>query len=162
MGPWTGDSEEGEETCNPTSLPVPTSLSPPGPADAHPHSEDHPGEKGGHGWPLGGTVSQACERLQHAPLEGSHRVLHTGPEAQHALELGLPYQQVPVGGQLVGPAEQGRDAVHELGHQARVGVVGLAVVVGHDLRGSRAVSIAPVLSARLPPRSPTGCSAPIL
>ena len=37
----------------------------------------------------------------------------------------------------MGPAEQSRDAVHELGHQARVGVVGLAVVVGHNLGGSR-------------------------
>lgn len=85
---------------------------------------------------LGGTVSQVGERFQHSPLEGSYRVLHAGPEAQHALQLGLLYQQVSVGGQLMGAAEQSCDAVHKLGHQARVGVVGLAVVVGHDLGGA--------------------------
>lgn len=81
-----------------------------------------------------GTVSQGDKRFQHAPFESSHRVLHTGSEAEHALELRLLDQKVSVGSQLVGAAEQGRHAVHELGHQARVGVVSLAVVIGHHLR----------------------------
>lgn len=101
-------------------------------------------------------MSQACEWLQHTPLERGHWVLHTGPEAQHALELGLPYQQVSVGGQLMGPAEQSSDAVHELGHQARVGVVGLAVVVGHDLQKKQSGQRRLVLFTRHPAGSPSG------
>ena len=112
--------------------------------------------EGGRGWLLGGTVSQACEWFQHTPLESGHRVLHTRPEAQHALELGLPYQQVSVGGQLMGPAEQSGDAVHELGHQARVGVVGLAVVVGHDLQKKRSRQQRPILFTRHLAGSPSG------
>lgn len=49
------------------------------------------------------------------------------------MQLGLLDQKVSVGGQLVGAAEQGGDAVHKLGHQAGVSVVGLAIMVGHDL-----------------------------
>lgn len=110
------------------------------PPHSHPRAPHTPTPFGGQSWRQGGTVSQACEWFQHTPLEGGHWVLHTGPEAQHALELGLLYQQVPVGSQLMGAAEQSCDAVHELRHQARVGVVGLAVVVGHDLQGSGAVN----------------------
>lgn len=55
----------------------------------------------------------------------------------------------------MGPAEQSRDAVHELGHQARVRVIGLAVVVGHDLRGKQSRQHHLTLSTRLLPRSKT-------
>lgn len=51
----------------------------------------------------------------------------------------------------MGPAEQSRDAVHELGHQARVRVIGLAVVVGHHLRGKQTISVTSPSPPRLLP-----------
>lgn len=79
------------------------------------------------------TLAKVGERLQDAPSESCHGVLHAGAQTQHALEVGLLQQQLPVRHELVRPAQQGGDAVHKLRHQARVRVVCLAVVVGHNL-----------------------------
>lgn len=79
------------------------------------------------------TLAKVGERLQDAPPESCHGVLHAGAQTEHALEVGLLQQQLPVRHELVRPAQQGGDAVHKLRHEARVRVVGLAVVVGHNL-----------------------------
>lgn len=67
----------------------------------------------------------------------------------------------------MGPAQQSRDTVHELGHQARVRVVGLAVVVGHDLWGKhshehhRPPSTRPLHNPVFPPATVTKHTASI-
>lgn len=79
------------------------------------------------------TFPKVGERLQDAPSESCHGVLHAGAQTEHALEVGLLQQQLPVRHELVRPAQQGGDAVYKLRHEARVRVVRLAVVVGHNL-----------------------------
>ena len=81
----------------------------------------------------GFTSAEGGQRLQHPPPEGGLRVLDAGAQAEHALKLGLLQQQLAVRRQLVGAAQQRGHAVDELRHQAGVGVVRLAVVVGHHL-----------------------------
>ena len=51
----------------------------------------------------------------------------------------LTQQLLAVTEELGGAAEQGRHVVHELRHQARVGIISLAVVIRHHLqrRGER-------------------------
>ena len=80
-----------------------------------------------------GTFVKCIEGLQHPSAEGGQGVLDAGAQAEHALQVGLPQQLLPVGHQVGRPAQQRRHVVHKLGHQAGVGVVGLAVVVGHHL-----------------------------
>lgn len=79
------------------------------------------------------TFVQVLQGLQDAPAEGGHGVLHAGAEAEQALQVRLPQQLLPVSHELRRAAEQGGHVVHELGYQAGVGIVGLAVVVSHDL-----------------------------
>lgn len=79
------------------------------------------------------TFVQALQGLQDPPAEGGHGVLHAGAEAEQALQVRLAQQLLPVRHELRRAAEQGGHVVHELGHQAGVGVVSLAVVVSYDL-----------------------------
>lgn len=60
--------------------------------------------------------------------------MNTGPKAQHALEVRLSEKLLPIGCQLRGAAEQGSNIVDELRHQAGVGVICLAIVIGNHLR----------------------------
>lgn len=76
---------------------------------------------------------QVLQGLQDPPSEGGHGVLHAGAEAEQALQVGLAQQLLPVGDELRRAAQQGGHVVHELGHQAGVGVVSLAVVISYDL-----------------------------
>ena len=76
---------------------------------------------------------QADKGLQDAPTEGGGGVLDAAAQAQSALELRLLQQQLAVGAELRRPGQKGRHAVDELRNQTRVGVVGLAEVVGHHL-----------------------------
>lgn len=76
---------------------------------------------------------EGVQRLQDPPPEGGQRVLDAGAQAQDALQVRLPQQLLPVGGQVRRAAQQRRHVVHKLRHQAGVGVVGLAVVIGHHL-----------------------------
>lgn len=80
------------------------------------------------------TFVEILQGLQHSPPEGCHGVLNAGPKAQHALEVRLPEKLLPIGCQLRGAAEQGSNIVDELRHQAGVGVICLAVVIGNHLR----------------------------
>lgn len=80
------------------------------------------------------TFVEILQGLQHSPPEGGHGVLNTGPKAQHALEVRLSEKLLPIGCQLRGAAEQGSNIVDELRHQAGVGVICLAIVIGNHLR----------------------------
>lgn len=81
------------------------------------------------------TFVQVFQGLQDSPAEGGHGVLHAGAQAEHALQVRLSQELLPVGDELWRAAEQGGHVVHELGHQAGVGIVGLAVVVSDNLAG---------------------------
>lgn len=83
---------------------------------------------------------QDVEGLQHTPPEGIEGVLDTGAQTEGALQVGLPQQLLPVGHELGCPAQQSRHVVDKLWHQARVGVVRLAVVVCHHLGAIESVS----------------------
>lgn len=76
---------------------------------------------------------QVLQGLQDPPAEGGHGVLHAGAQAQQALQVGFAQQLLPVGDELRRAAQQGGHVVHKLGHQAGVGVVGLAVVISYNL-----------------------------
>ena len=67
------------------------------------------------------------------PPEGGHGVLHAGPQAEHALQVGLSQELLPVGNELRRAAEQGGHVVHKLWHQAGVGIISLAVVISNNL-----------------------------
>lgn len=87
------------------------------------------------------TFVQILQGLQDSPPKGGHGVLDAGPQAEHALQVGLSQELLPVGDELRRAAEQRGHVVHELGHQAGVGIVRLAVVIGDDLaerKGTRA------------------------
>lgn len=94
---------------------------------------------GGRGDTLGPglTFVEGVQGLQHAPLEGRQGVLHAGAQAEHALQVRLPQQLLPVCDELRRAAQQRGHIVHKLRHQAGVGVVCLAVVVRHHLAGLR-------------------------
>lgn len=79
------------------------------------------------------TFVQIFQGLQDSPAEGGHGVLHAGAQAEHALQVGLSQELLPVGDELRRAAEQGGHVVHKLRHQAGVGVVSLAVVISHNL-----------------------------
>lgn len=79
------------------------------------------------------TFTKVGQRLQDAPPESGHRVLDTGAQAEHALQVGLFQQQLPVSTELVSSAQQGCNTVNKLWHQAGVCVVRLAVVIRHHL-----------------------------
>lgn len=83
------------------------------------------------------TSVKCVQGLQHAPPEGGQGVLDAGAQAQGALEVRLLQQLLPVGDEVRRAAQQGRHVVHELRHQAGVGVVGLAVVVRHHLGATK-------------------------
>lgn len=90
-------------------------------------------------WELGtsagnfSTFVQVLQGLQDTPAEGGHGVLHAGAEAEQALQVGLTQQLLPVRDELRRAAEQGGHVVYKLRHQAGVGIVGLAVVISHNL-----------------------------
>lgn len=79
------------------------------------------------------TFEKCIQGLEDAPPEGGQGVLDAGAQAQDALEVWLPQQLLPVGNQVRRAAQQRRHVVHKLRHQAGVGVICLAVVVGHHL-----------------------------
>ena len=79
------------------------------------------------------TFVEVLQGLEDSPAEGGHGVLHAGAQAEHALQVGLSQELLPVGTELRRAAEQGGHVVHELWHQAGVGVVSLAVVVSDNL-----------------------------
>lgn len=79
------------------------------------------------------TFSKVGKWFQNAPPESSHRVLDTGAQTKHALQVGLFEQQLSVSTQLVCSAQQGRNAVHKLRYQASVCVICLAIVIRHHL-----------------------------
>lgn len=79
------------------------------------------------------TFVQVFQGLQDSPSEGGHGVLHAGPQAEHALQVGLSQELLPVGNELRRAAEQGGHVVHELRHQAGVGIISLAVVISDNL-----------------------------
>lgn len=85
------------------------------------------------------TLAQAGHGLQDALSEGGDGVLNAGTQAERVLQVGLLHQQLPVGAELWGSGQQGGDAVHKLRHQACVGVVGLAEMVGYHLARERGV-----------------------
>lgn len=91
------------------------------------------GSSGKHRECHGHTFVQIFQGLQDAPTEGGHGVLHAGPQAEHALQVGLSQELLPVGDELRRAAEQGGHVVHKLWHQAGIGIIGLAVVISDDL-----------------------------
>lgn len=83
------------------------------------------------------TFTKVGQRLQDPPSESGHGVLDTGAQTEHALEVGLFQQQLPVRDELVCSAQQGSDTVYKLRHQARVRVIRLAVVICYNLENER-------------------------
>lgn len=79
------------------------------------------------------TFVKCIQGFQDPPPEGGQGVLDAGAQTQDALQLGLPQQLLPVGHEVRRAAQQSRHVVHELRHQTGVGVIRLAVVVGHHL-----------------------------
>lgn len=79
------------------------------------------------------TFAKVGKWLKDPPPESCHRVLDTGAQTQHALEVGLFQQQLPVRTELVCSAQQGSDTMHKLWYQASVRVIRLAVVICHHL-----------------------------
>lgn len=79
------------------------------------------------------TFVKCIQRLEDAPPEGGQGVLDAGAQTEDALQVGLPQQLLPVGNEVWRAAQQSRNVMHKLRHQAGVGVVCLAVMVGHHL-----------------------------
>lgn len=73
------------------------------------------------------------ERLEHTSPESGHGVLDTGAQTEHALEVRLFQQELPVRRELVRSAQEGCDAVDKLRYQACVRVICLAVVIRNHL-----------------------------
>lgn len=80
------------------------------------------------------TFAQVGERLQDPPAEGSHGVLHTGAQTEHALQVRLFQQQLSVCAQLLRSAQESSHAVHKLRNQTRVRVISLTVMIRHHLQ----------------------------
>ncbi len=77
------------------------------------------------------TFAQVGKRLQDPPAEGSHGVLHTGAQTEHALQVRLFQQQLSVCAQLMRSAQESSHAVHKLRNQTRVRVISLTVMIRH-------------------------------
>lgn len=80
------------------------------------------------------TFAQVGKRLQDPPAEGSHGVLHTGAQTEHALQVRLFQQQLSVCAQLMRSAQESSHAVHKLRNQTRVRVISLTVMIRHHLQ----------------------------
>lgn len=80
------------------------------------------------------TFAQVDERLEDAPAEGSHGVLHTGAQTEHALQVRLFQQQLSVCVQLMRSAQESSHTVHQLRNQTRVRVISLTVMIRHHLQ----------------------------
>lgn len=83
------------------------------------------------------TFMKAFQRLQDSPPKGSQRILNTGPQAKHALQMWFPQQLLSVGNKLGGAAEQGSHIVYKLWHKTGVGIISLAIVIGNNLQKGR-------------------------
>lgn len=79
------------------------------------------------------TFIKCIQWLKDTSPEGGQGVLDAGAQTKDALQVWLPQQLLPVGNEVWRAAQQSRDVVHKLWHQAGVGVIRLAVMVRHHL-----------------------------
>lgn len=82
------------------------------------------------------TFTKVGQWFEDPPPKSCHGVLDTGAQTQHALEVRLLQQQLPVCTELVCSAQQGSDTMYKFWHQASVRVIRLAVVICHNLENN--------------------------